>query len=335
MKKTLTNKVLICLFMIIALILLLQVQTLAKSESIQMIEKSEKEYLIYVSGLLNEEFEFTFSNDSAIEKETLTFETSALDKAENGNHIAYIDSNLYEAYFEGKDETFLWVRKGTEYKLEAEKVELENAFSEEDIQILNQVTKIIEVEVGEKELPAEEIDGVTVNHKVGTLNIVNSEEGTYSYKVVKSTEGSDAEKLIELANEMNGLEQKNIFEQLSIYEEFEEVYNKLKPEVDSENWTEAVEGIIEQPQNSKKGEQYLVWIKQKTDTSSIIDVQIMTCQDEYTPEYETKDVVIKETSKMPITGDNITLFVIAGAIIILIAIVLVLKFRNNKKGKHM
>lgn len=335
MKKTLTNKVLLCVFIIVALLLLLQVQTLAKSESIQMIEKSEKEYLIYASGLLNDEFEFAFANDSTIEKESLTFEPAALDKAENGNYIAYIDSNLYTTYFEGKDDTFLWVKKGTEYKLEAEKIELENAFSEEEIQKLNQVTKTITVEVGEKDLPAEEIDGVTVNHKIGTLNIVNNENGTYSYKMVKSTDGSDAAKLIELANEMNGLNEKNMFEQLSVYEEFEEVYNKLKPVVDSENWSEVVEGIIEQPQNSKKGEQYLVWIKQETDNGSTIDVQIMTCQDEYTPEYEKKEVVIKETSKMPITGDNITLFVIAGAIIVLIAIVLVLKFKNNKNGKHM
>lgn len=334
MKKALINKVMLCLLMAIILFTLLQGFSFAKSEKVQMIKKSENEYLIYVSGLLGEEFEFAFSNESDSLKESLIFADSALDKTENGNHIAYIDSSLYTEYFDQKQETFLWVKKGEEYKLEAEKLELEKAFEEADIQNFNQVTKTIEVKVGEKELPEETVDGVKVNHKIGTLNIVNSKEESYSYKMVRATEGSDAAKLIELASQMNSLEGKNIFEQLSIYDEFRDVYESLKPEVDDENWAEVKEGVIEQTQDSKKGEQYLVWIKQENENDSIIDVQIMTCQDEYVPEYEKKEVVIKETTKLPITGDNVILFVIAGIVIVLIVIVTVLKFKNSKTGKH-
>ena len=125
-----------------------------------------------------------------------------------------------------------------------------------------------------------------------------------------------------------------MFNKLSTYNEFKALYNKLKPEIDDEKWTEVEEYVIEQPQYSKTGEQYLVWLKQETETDTVIDVQIMTCVDEYIPEYEKQEIVIKETTKLPITGDNIVLFVIAGVILVLIIAVVVLKLKNNKNGKH-
>lgn len=333
MKKAFINKVTLCILMTIAIVILLQSFSFAKSENIQMVEKSEKEYIIYVQGLLNEEFDFAFSNNENEEKNNLAFKKSALDKEKGGNHIAYIDSSLYSEYFDGKKETFIWVKCQEEYKLEAEKIILEKAFSEEEIKDLNNVTKKIEVTVGDKHFPEENVDGVTVNHKVGILSIVNNEDGKYSYKMVKVTEDSEEAKFIELANKMNGLKEKDIFEQLSLYQEFQEIYSKLEPKINDNSWLEVTENIIEQPKDSKKDEQYLVWIKKETDNDKVIDVQIMTCKDEYTPEYEKKDIVIKETTKLPITGDDITLFIIAGIILILILVVVVLKIKNKKIEK--
>lgn len=334
MKKYLTNKITLFLILLVTLLFLLPQFSLAQSENIQMIKKSSNEYLIYVDGLLNESFEFAFANNAQTEKENLVFQKSALDKTENGNNIAYIDSELYTNYFNEKEETFLWVKVGEEYKLEAEKVELNNALSEVEIQYINQTTKTIKVEVGEKELPTEKIDGVNVKHKIGTLKITESENNTYSYIMMKSTEGSEVENLIQLANELNNLQDKNIYEQLSVYQQFKNAYIELQPELKSKNWAEVKEATIEQPQNSKKGEQYLVWIKQNIENGAIMDIQIMTCQDEYIPEYEKQEIVIKETSKMPVTGENLTLYVIAGIVLVLIAIVLVLKFKNKKTAKH-
>ena len=47
----------------------------------------------------------------------LNFYDSAVDASENGNNIAYVDENIYNTYFDGKAETFLWI-KGTEIKAE-------------------------------------------------------------------------------------------------------------------------------------------------------------------------------------------------------------------------
>lgn len=145
MKKALKQKIMLSTLLIIMIITLLQGFSFAKSESTQMIKKGEKEYIIYISNLLNSKFEFAFANKKDEIEANLNFYDSAVDASENGNNIAYVDENIYNTYFDGKAETFLWI-KGTEIK--AEKIELSNALTEETIQDLNKVTKKIAIKIG-------------------------------------------------------------------------------------------------------------------------------------------------------------------------------------------
>lgn len=330
MKKALCVRVVISLIVVIMVIVLLQNFSFASSEKTQILKVADKEYLIYVSGLLNDEFEFALSNDS--KASNLEFNDSAKDQ-EEGNHIAYVDSKLYDTYFSKNGKTFLWVKQGEEYKVEAQEINLSTALEEKNIQDLNKATKKITVKVGEKELPTENKDGVKINRKIGTLQIEGKENATYSYQMLKKETGTDVEKLIELANEMNKQENKDMFAKLKLYSEFENTYNKLVNGLNKKDWKKAEDVTIPQPQEAKLDEQYLVFIKENVNNKETIDIQIMTCRDEQTQEYETKDVVIKETSKLPITYDSIVLFVIAGVVLVLIILVVVLKLRNKKEDK--
>ena len=327
MKKSLAQKVMLFLAVTIITITLLQSFSLAKSENVQMSKKSEKEYIIYVSNLIGSEFEFSFANKKDESKENLVFTNSALDQEDNGNNIAYIDETIYNNYFDGKKETYLWVKQGTEYKVEAEKINLKDALTEEDIQELNNATKKIPVKFGELNLPAETVDGVKITRRMGTINIEDNSETEYSYKMLKSTEESKVEELINLANEMNKLDEKNTYDKLSIYGQFKSLYEELKP---SDGWNVAENNVIKQPQESKKGEQYLVWIKNEQTT----DVQIMTCNDDYTPEYENKKIINKVITKLPITGESLALYITAAILIVLIVTVAILKVKNNKSNKN-
>lgn len=327
MKKSLAQKVMLFLAVTIITITLLQSFSLAKSENVQMIKKSEKEYIIYVSNLIGSEFEFSFANKKDESKENLVFTNSALDQEDNGNNIAYIDETIYNNYFDGKKETYLWVKQGTEYKVEAEKINLKDALTEEDIQELNNATKKIPVKFGELNLPAETVDGVKITRRMGTINIEDNSETEYSYKMLKSTEESKVEELINLANEMNKLDEKNTYDKLSIYGQFKSLYEELKP---SDGWNVAENNVIKQPQESKKGEQYLVWIKNEQTT----DVQIMTCNDDYTPKYENKKIINKVITKLPITGESLALYITAAILIVLIVTVAILKVKNNKSNKN-
>lgn len=320
--KNSTKKVMLCIILTIITITLLQSFSFAKTENLQMIKKSEKQYILYILTLLNDKFEFAFSNKSNESKENLVFTDSALDQLKNGNNIAYIDETLYDTYFEGKSKIYLWVKQGEEYKIEAQKVNLDDALTEEVIQDFNNVTKKISVKFGTLILPEQEIDGVKVTRTMGTINIDDQTETKYSYKLIKSTEGSKAEQLIKVATEMNNLNEKSMYEKLAVYSEFKELYENLKPTL---GWKVAENNTIEQPQESKKGDQYLVWIKNE----QTVDIQIMTCNDEYTPEYENQKKVNKIVTKLPVTGESLTLYIIAAVLIILIVTVVVLKVKNN------
>lgn len=328
MKKALISKAVLCLLTVIMTLALLQGLSLARSENIQIIKKSENEYMIYVSGLLNEDFEFAFSNDSGADKETLTFKNSAVDQLEDGNHIAYVDSEMYAQYFEGKTDTYLWVRQENEYKLEAEKVSLADSLSEEDVQLFNNATKTIKVEINEKELPTETTeDGVKVTRKIGTINIVDNQNETYLYQIAKVEANTNTAKLVSLANEMNNLDSKDMYEKLATYGEFKDVYSELVSNLGK--WSNVEDYTIEQPINSKEGDQYIVWIKD----SSRLDFQIMICGEDYKEIGEKQEVVIKETTKSPITGDSIVLFVILGIVLLLIIAVVILKLKSKKENK--
>ncbi len=334
MKKNLSKKLILSFCVLVMAISLLPSFSFAKSEKIQMIQKSKEEYIIYISNLLNNKFEFAFANKADEAKENLNFSESAMDKSTDGNNIAYIDTTIYSNYFNEKPETYLWVKQGTEYKIEAEKVNLADAITEQDIKELNNITKKIPVKFGNLELSEETTDGVKVKHKMGTINVDSESKVKYSYQMVKSEPNSEVANFISLADEINKSEEKNMFEKISTYNKFKDSYAGLVPNKDDEKWQKVENDTIKQPQDSKDGEQYLVWIKSENDNDTIIDVQIMTCHDEYTPEYESKKVIEKEVTKMPITGESLALYITAAVLIVLIAIVIVIKLKNDKLNKN-
>lgn len=246
MKKALKQKIMLSTLLIIMIITLLQGFSFAKSESTQMIKKGEKEYIIYISNLLNSKFEFAFANKKDEIEANLNFYDSAVDASENGNNIAYVDENIYNTYFDGKAETFLWI-KGTEIK--AEKIELSNALTEETIQDLNKVTKKIAIKIGNETKTEKNDEGTEVTYTKGTIVIDDNSETKYTYNMVPVKAGTDEEKLADLANKMNNLTDKNIFEKLSVYSQFKKLYEKLIP---AEGWKDVESKTIKQPQESKK-----------------------------------------------------------------------------------
>ena len=332
MKSKLTSKIMLILMTFIMALTLFQGFSFAENNNMQMIKKSNTEYMIYISDLLEENFEFAFSNSKETEKDMLEFKDSAKDQLENGKNIAYVDEEMYNKYFKDQKETFIWAKQKDTYKLEAQAINIAEALTEEEIQDLNKITKKIVVEFGKKELPEEvDKDGVKITRKIGTVEIKDSEDYKYEYILMKSETGKDTAKLIALAEEMNQLKDKNMYDKLAVYKEFKTIYEKLEPAINNTKWAEVNGNIIDQPIESKENDQYLVWIKKYNKDENIVDLQIMTCLDENTPKYEDKEVVVKKTTKLPITGDNIALFVVAGIILFLIIVLVVLKLKNNNK----
>ena len=99
-------------------------------------------------------------------------------------------------------------------------------------------------------------------------------------------------------------------------------------------WKEVPENNeILQPQESKKNDVYLVWLRD--DTTGEHDVQILVCDENLDIEVEdAKSVIVYETTKLPVTYDTIITLIIALVIIvaIIIALLIVKKKINSKEN---
>ena len=97
-----------------------------------------------------------------------------------------------------------------------------------------------------------------------------------------------------------------------------------------EGWKDVESKTIKQPQESKKGDKYLVWLK----ADNTIDLQIMTSSEEYKENEKTENVIVKEVTKMPVTGESLVLYIVAGVLLVLIVTIVILKVKNKNSDKN-
>lgn len=335
MKKSI--KIIMMLSILVALILIPNIIS-ANTESI--ILKKSDEYLIYNENAMNEEFTFALGKEN--KKENLIFFPSAKDSSElEAKNVAYIDSTT-EAYLDENSEAFLFIRdKEGNYIVDAEKISLKNAIDKE---LVETTTKRIKVDTTQSSKTTETIDGVKTEVTKGKVVITDSEQAKYSYILIKlPTAGeNDYSKLMDLAEKIANkeeLEKLDFMQKLELMDSFYSLYRTLEPKANDNAWLEVQNSEILQPEDSKNGEQYIVFIKSvegnDTVNDTVIDAQFLTCYDEYTPLYEKETVIIKETTKLPVTYDStITLLIILAVIIVAIVVVILIRKKVNKKEEN-
>lgn len=329
--KSLAQKLL--LFFIVVTVLSFIIPTLSKAttENLLILKKASNEYLIYCEDVMDKEFEFAFSTDEKELKEDLILYSSAKDSnTAVQNNIAYIDAKIYSQYFADDTlSTYLWIKVGEDYVVDGEKIDLDNAIDEEMIDLVNTSTKRILVDTEGKDVTTETIDGVVTTVTKGKIDIKDEETSKYYYQIIGLPMNEDYIKLFDLADEISTLDENtNIYSKLELSKEFYNLYTKLVPDVSEKEWVEVEEMQILQPQDSKNGEKYIVWIKKD---NKVTDVQFLTSYEDYEQEIVKEQVVIKETSKLPVTYDSITLIVIFALIVVAIVILIVLRRKSNKK----
>ena len=315
---------------IMLIILFVSTSIFAAGEEMQVVKKSEKEYMIYIKDNLTKAFEFAFSNDKNAKKEDLVFHKSALDMEDkNANNIAYVDEEIYGAYF-SKD-TYIWARTDeANYILEGKLLSLETAITEENIQTANNLTKGIKVDTTQSsEKTTENAEGVKETKIVG--KIIVKEEGKNSYQLVKIAESGDVAEFAKVVEEIvKGKIESDYYSKLESASELLTLYNKLLPSSSDKNWVEASDNEILQPEDAKEDEKFIVWIKNESGGTVKFDVQFLTCFEEEQPEAVSEKII----SKLPVTGDDPTLFIILGVLIIAFVIILVARAVASKKEKN-
>lgn len=294
------------------------------NENIQIIKKSGNEYLIYISEHMDSQFEFAFSNDQGADKETLGYKSSILDSTSEKNNVAYIDNSLYTTYFSGK--TYFWARDlSGKYFAEKVEVDLSKAIEESNVNLINNLTKIIKVDTKNTITTSEVVNEVKVTKTVGKVDVL--EEGTTYYQLVKLPASEDYNEFMKTAEKIaNDKIENNMYAKLEVANKFSNYYNRLVPDIDDANWIKVNNNTILQPEKSHNGEQYILWLKTENNRENKIDVQFLTCFEDYKPEVISEKI----TTKLPVTYDNPILFIILAVLVVAFVVVLILRNKSEK-----
>lgn len=318
----LKSKLIILAIIFVLGLIAIQTSVFASNENIQILEKNTGDYIIYVKDNLNADFEFAFSNDLNADKETLSYYLAETDS--NGNKIAFVNSATISLF---SAPTYMWVKVGTDYIVEGVEVDLSKAINENDLQIAANLTKTIKVDTTKTNTTEETIDGKKVTTTVG--KVVLTEQGDYSYILIKETDSEKYAKLTDLATRISKFNSEtNMYTQIQVYSEFFNKSKELAPDNAAE-WIKVENNEILQPADSEDGEKYILWIKQDNGTTEKLDIQFLTSYKEYSEE----KIVEKITTKLPVTYDNNILLIVFDVLIVAIIFVCIRIKMLNKKEK--
>ena len=309
--KTLMTIILIA----IMLISVFSVKSLASdSNNTIVVEENENLYLIYVENMLDENFNFAFSNTK--EGENLNYVSAATDN--EGNYIAYADGNHIAAFF-NEGTSYIWVKDAQgKVVVSGAEVNLNAAKTIDELKEVENITKNITI----KSSTAQD-DKITIN---------GNEDETYFYQFAKVSSSEEYTKLLNLINEVTNYDEStNMFVKLQSYNELYELYNSLLANLSDENWARLENLEIAKPYDAKENGQYILWVK---DSQGNLDMQILTAYEEETTVVTEKAKVETVETALPYTYDEATpLFVALGVVLALIACIVVFKVVSSKNRK--
>lgn len=296
---------------------------------IQIVHNQKEDYIIYVKELANKEFDFAISKNADTKEIDLNYTKSVKD--EEGNQVVLISKEKYNE-IQKDEKTYLYIKTNEDVRIK--EIDLKIAFEQSDMEEVEKTTTRIQTEIVTNLVERnEEVSGVKLKVTVGGLKILDDTNSNFYYASTKLP----AEKytqLSELANRINTeYKNMNMYTKIETTKQFYNLYKELQQ---NQNWIKVENGTIKQPNQAQKDEQYVVFLKKIDENSKeTIDMKIMKSYREDEEEKipaRTETKVVKETAKLPITGDNIVLFIIL-AIAIVIAIIVFIRIKKLQKEK--
>ena len=322
MKKT-TNNFIAGVLITILTILLIPASAFAVYENIQIVHTDEN-YVVYIEGMEDKNFQYATSNGtSAQDPDDVSLNYIASVKDENGageNSVAVLDGT----------EKYLYVKEGTNTSVIT--LDFSNAIEKSYIDEVENTTKRIETELATDLIEREEtVNGVEYKETVGGLIITDDQNASYEYISVKLPAAKYSE-LQELANKLNDISSESMYEKIKFAKEFYELYNELIS--NATDWQNVEDMQIRQPLDAQNGDRYIVLLKKVANRETTYDAKFMLSyradEEEKIPG-RTETKTVKETAKLPITGESIAIFAILLGIIVALVIVFIrIKTLKNK-----
>ena len=254
------------------------------------------------------------------------------ENSEEANYVAVVTPE------ELSQNGYLYVKKNGEDVANTIQInaDVNNMFTQEQMSLVENTTKRIATEVITDSNSREEtVNEIKYTYTVGGLKITDDQTATYSYVMVKLP-ADGYTNLQNLANELN-MNDKTVCDRIQLAKDFYNQYQALLDNANAENSWKAVENMqILQNEDYEDYENYVVLLKKvATDGTTTYDAKFMNTKFTNTETVipaSTQEVKKQETSKLPITGDSIALFVILAALIIMAIFVYVRMKKANKKA---
>ena len=319
MKKILAGVVIVVVSIFIIPINAFAAET--QNINLEIIKINENKYIIYIQNLQKTEFTYAISNEKNVKQSNLQYFQCTKDEDEN--QIAVVDNNICNT----NAKTYLWIKQGEKQIVSAQELDFLNALSKSTIEEVENTSKKINVEIISDLLEEEKSDenGVEITVKVGGIEIKDTKEAQYLYQIMPAN--GEYETLMTLAEKMqNEYNETDMYSRIKMVKEFNNKYQELISEA---NWNSVENMQIRQPKDAIDGTKYVVFIKKIRENEETIDAQFLVSEQEQNPTYERERKVIQETTKLPITGDNLIMI----AVFIVIASSAIFVFIKMKKSK--
>ena len=327
---------------ILLLIVMTPIMVLATNEDVSVVNTQTNEYIIYIKDYTDKNFKYAFTNNASPKEMDLSYINSISDLG--GSQGAFLDAETYEKL---KDKPiFMWAKDEEENLiLNGVQIDLGNSLTKENINLIENTTKRIAVEIStskdstDSTIPVrdETIEGVKEIAKAGYVKITDSKDAKYYYQRVKTTDSEEYEKLMKLAEDINSkYDEMDMYEKIQENEQFYELYSKL---VNEANWQEVENMEVKQPesaeQNNGVGDKYIVFLKKVAKNgNTTTDAQFLQEYYDYEPNAVKEQVKTQETTKLPITYDSIALIVILAVVVVALIIVFIRMKKINKKDEE-
>lgn len=326
--KSLKAKLIVLLITMLLFTMLIPFSRVAAAnEGVQLIQTTDGNIVVYVDGLEKTEFDYALSDKADATEMELNYINSVTD--DEGNQVALITTEDLAEY--------LYIRKSDNTVTTIQlNVDVNTMFTQDKMALVENTTKRIATEESKEEQPLntrnEVIDGITYTYAVGGLKITDDQNATYSYVMVNTSSNEDYNELQNLANGLND-NSKSMYERIKIANDFYNKYNELISDANIENsWQEVKDMKILQNEDYENEEHYVVLLKKVAEDGTTYDAKFMTTDNRGTESLENQVTESQETSKLPITGDSIVLFVVLAALVIVAVVVFIRMKKLNKKA---
>ena len=310
------KKYVIFTIVIFAALLSVGIKSYASNEGISIVKGEPGEYLIYIHNHESTKFQFSFTNSTSVDKNTLSYREYAEDAL--GNKIAYVNSSNISIF---GTTTYMYARVigTTNYIIDGIEIDLSKSTDATILEDITKITKKIPIDATISSEEDEIIDGKEIDFIRGGI-ILTDKTKQYDYIMIDISGNTDYDNLLGLMEKISKFNAStSMVTKINEYNAFLEEYESLKPAISDVNWLFAENNEIYEPKDAVEGKVYLIWIKERG--TDIIDVHIMTAKKQYLEEKIKGDL----RGALPTTGDDDTLFIVLGGLIVLTAITIILR----------